>query len=98
MGLLATKHAQKLFRIKDWEIYNTTYYVVEFFRRFKVEFCLKEFLIKKQISAYKLAKMLSITHQAVYKWANNKTMPTINNLCKICTALGCTVEDLVKKN
>lgn len=62
-----------------------------------MEFKLKELLKEKNISGYKLAKMLEIDTNTVYRWINNIFVPSTKNLYKICEVLDCKIDDIVKK-
>ena len=50
----------------------------------------------KKWSLYRLAKELGLPQQTVYSWANGRTQPNYFHQDLICTALGCTLNDLYK--
>lgn len=50
----------------------------------------------KQWSVYRLAQAIDMPQQTVYSWVWGKTKPTYQNLEKICKALECTPNDLLK--
>lgn len=39
-----------------------------------------------------------VSIQAVYKWLNGKTLPTVDNLVIIADIFGVTIDDLIVKN
>ena len=58
---------------------------------------IKEAALKyKNISLYKLAKLLDVPEQTVYSWAKGRTQPSYNNLDRLCSVLGCKIEDLLE--
>ena len=50
----------------------------------------------KNWSVYRLALEIDMPQQTVYAWVWGKTRPTYENLEKICKALGCTPNDLLR--
>ena len=58
---------------------------------------LKKVLEQQQKSVYWLKKATGISHATIYKMVNNETtMITFENLEKLCIALNCTPNDLLK--
>ena len=43
-------------------------------------------------------KAVGVSIQAVYKWLNGKTLPTVDNLVIIADIFGVTIDDLIVKN
>ena len=51
-----------------------------------------------KLSQEDLAKKSNLYRNSIYNYENNKRQPSIENLNKIATALGVTVNDLIKNN
>ncbi len=59
---------------------------------------LKELLIEKEISVYRLEKETGISHKALYDLVNSKTKGiTFENMYKICDYLNCSPGDLFER-
>lgn len=50
----------------------------------------------KNWSVYRLAIEIDMSQQTVYSWAWGKTQPSYKSLEKICKALECTPNDILK--
>lgn len=53
---------------------------------------IKEEMNKQGISIWRLAKMLDLSEQAVYKWFNYQQNPTLSHLIDIAWLLGCEIK------
>jgi transcriptional regulator with XRE-family HTH domain len=49
---------------------------------------------KKGWSLYRLAKELNLPQQTVYSWANGRTQPSYDNMDRLCSVLGCSIDEL----
>lgn len=56
---------------------------------------IKEYRNKLGITQKELADKLYVTYQAVSRWENEETEPSISTLTQICEIFNCTVEDLI---
>lgn len=52
---------------------------------------------RANISQVDLAKRVGVTQGMVSQWENEEFSPRVNKLVDIANALGCTVDDLLKK-
>ncbi len=50
---------------------------------------------KKGISVVNLAKMLGITHIAIYIWQNGRAIPSVDNLVALSKIFGVSIEDIL---
>ncbi len=57
---------------------------------------LKELRIKEKMTIQKVANILNVTNQAVSKWENNLSYPSIKLLPKIAKIYNITIDDLFK--
>ncbi len=55
---------------------------------------IKKVAEEKNISLYRIAKIIRMPQQTVYSWANGRTQPSYENMDKLCTALNCTMGEL----
>lgn len=55
---------------------------------------IKEVVKSRNISLYKVAKLMNTQQQTVYSWANGRTQPCYANMEKLCIVLKCTLDDL----
>lgn len=63
----------------------------------KVEIILKELLIKKGISRNKLSNMIATNYNLVNRYYNNKVIRIdIDIIARICYALNCNIDDILK--
>lgn len=51
----------------------------------------------KNVSNYQVSKDTGVSQASLSNWKNQRTVPNIGNLIKIANYLGCTVDDLVRK-
>ena len=49
------------------------------------------------MTKYEIAKRLNVSHQAVYKWYNGKSFPSMKNLIALAKLQGKTVEKMVEE-
>ena len=59
---------------------------------------IKKYRKMLKLSQEDLAKKSNLYRNSIYNYENNKRQPSIENLNKIATALGVTVNDLIKNN
>ena len=52
--------------------------------------------IKKSLSQVDLAAEVGVKQPVINKWERGKVTPTIESLCKLCKALSCEPNDLLK--
>lgn len=57
---------------------------------------LKDLRIANNFSVVKIANVLHISKNAVYKWERNVSMPTIDNLIILCSLYGCSIDSIIK--
>ncbi len=58
---------------------------------------LKETALKnKNMSLYKLAKVMGLPQQTIYSWAKGRTQPSYLNLDKLCNILECEIGDILE--
>ena len=57
---------------------------------------IKELRVAMNISQEKLAKSVGVTQGAVHQWEKGLASPAFKNLRDIATALGCTVDELLR--
>ncbi|MCR5511523.1 MAG: helix-turn-helix domain-containing protein [Lachnospiraceae bacterium] len=56
---------------------------------------IKEICKEKNISVEHLAGILNISRQAVYRWINEKTLPTTDHLVELADILDVALDDIV---
>ena len=49
------------------------------------------------MNKYEIARRLNISHQAVYKWFNGKSTPSVKNLALLAKILGLSMEETIKE-
>ena len=59
---------------------------------------IKKYRKMLKLSQEDLAKKSNLYRNSIYNYENNKRQPSIENLNKIATALGVTVNDLIKND
>ncbi len=59
---------------------------------------LPELCEKFGLSRYRLQIISGISETSLYYWSKGKTVPTVDNLVKLATALGCTVDYILGRN
>lgn len=58
---------------------------------------IREYRQAAGMSQRELAAMIGVTQGAIHQWEAGKTMPMVGKLFAIAEALGCNVDDLIKK-
>ena len=56
---------------------------------------LKELRIQKDLSQQKLADILHISQQSIYKYENDITSPDLDTIVKMAEFFDCSVDDLI---
>ena len=56
---------------------------------------IKEFRQQKGLTQTSLARSSRCSREQINRYENEKAIPDIESLCRIRTALGCSLEDLV---
>ena len=64
----------------------------------KIGDTIKKYRKMLKLSQEDLAKKSNLYRNSIYNYENNKRQPSIENLNKIATALGVTVNDLIKND
>lgn len=63
----------------------------------KIELCLKELMDERNITRNYLAKATNTRFEVINKWYNNNVEKMdLDILARICYALGCTPDDIIK--
>ena len=55
---------------------------------------LKELRLKAGLQQSELGKLVGVSNRVISAWERGETQLTINDACKIATALGCTLDEL----
>ena len=59
---------------------------------------LKESRVTKGFSQGDVAEYLNISRQSISKWENNNSYPDLDNLVKLSTYYGVSIDELLKEN
>ena len=57
---------------------------------------LKRLKLEKGITNSEIARELSVSQQAVYKWTSGQSTPDIQNICNLSTLLSTTTDYILK--
>ena len=56
---------------------------------------LKQIIKDKGVRVEGLADVLGINKSTIYRWINGEREPKIDNIMKLCKALGISIEDIM---